>query len=211
MFGWTAGPAFVVCAAAHSPSCHSSRLRLVAGSAWCPHAGFVLACSTFPTGPGVKVELGCSHDAWDTHYRSRFVDDEATRRRKRKASLRETERALGSATHHSIEGPGRKKGSKRRLLQAAAAAAVAGGGAPPMGMPTVGQVHAMNAHAMHAVRIVRAEQVRHRDQLGHGHAGGGRLGRRRLEPDRDGAAGARVRSKMISKCHQNIKICFDSK
>ena len=42
-------------------------------------AGFILACSCFPTGPGVKVELGAKEDAWDIHYRRRFTDDKAVR------------------------------------------------------------------------------------------------------------------------------------
>ena len=56
-------------------------------SEWIARRGYVLTCSTYVLGPGVNVELGVNHDAWQDVYKNR-LEGEETQRAARKALAR---------------------------------------------------------------------------------------------------------------------------
>jgi ferredoxin len=56
-------------------------------SEWVARRGYVLTCSTYVVGPGVAVELGVNHDAWQDVYKNR-LEGEATQLAARKAFAR---------------------------------------------------------------------------------------------------------------------------
>lgn len=56
-------------------------------SEWIARRGYVLTCSTYVVGPGVDVELGVNHDAWQDVYKNR-LESEETQLSARKALAR---------------------------------------------------------------------------------------------------------------------------
>jgi ferredoxin len=56
-------------------------------SEWIARRGYVLTCSTYVVGPGVDVELGVNHDAWQDVYKNR-LEGEETQLAARKALAR---------------------------------------------------------------------------------------------------------------------------
>jgi len=74
--------ACLTCSGKHAPGSRVSSLANDDGltqstSAAVQNAGYVLLCSSFVLGEGVKLELGQNEQAWDDIHRKRFMTEEA--------------------------------------------------------------------------------------------------------------------------------------